>query len=185
MVHLYKWCPSTAQPPGWGTVVLRHASVHSHTMTTPSNGHSSPEERLQEKWLWILKTLKEWGCFSETVPWGWRDQWETALLARTLDKEWSAFTSLASFKNCVFISTLKGNAGLYFCPWKCSKAWGHRLRKKSDRLRWKKMKSLYKTKETFPLRVFIKLTALPLNNWVNAEGVWIFKKSDFSEDKSN
>lgn len=46
------------------------------------------------------------------------------------------------------------------------------------------MKSLYKTKETFPLRVFIKLTALPLNNWVNAEGVWIFKKSDFSEDES-
>ena len=56
---------------------------------------------------------------------------------------------------------------------------------KRDRLRWKKMKSLYKTKETFPLKVFIKLTALPLNNWVNAEGVWIFKKSDFSEDKSN
>lgn len=121
----------------------------------------------------------------ESVPWGWRDQWGTALLARTLGKEWSALTSLVSFKSHVIISTLKRNDGLYFCPWKCSKAWGHRLRKKSDRLRWKKMKSLYKTKESFPLRVFIKLTALPLNNWVNAEGVWPFKRSDFSEDKSN
>lgn len=34
-----------------------------------------------------------------------------------------------------------------------------------------------------PLRVFIKLTALSSLN-INAEGVWIFKKSDFSEDES-
>lgn len=39
-------------------------------------------------------TLKEWGCFLEnSVPWGWRDQWETASPARILGKEWCVLTS--------------------------------------------------------------------------------------------
>lgn len=33
---------------------------------------------------------------------------------------------------------------------------------------------------SFPLRICISLTAIPLNNWVNTEGAYLFKKSDFA-----
>lgn len=47
----------------------------------------------------------------------------------------------------------------------------------------RKWKVCTRPKKSFLLKVFINLTAL-LNNRVYAEGVWLFKKSYFKEDKS-
>lgn len=128
--------------------------------------------------------LKEWGCFLEnSVPWGWRDQWETASLARTLGKEWCVLASWPHSKAMFSLALLSAVMVCISVPGSVQKPEGTDGDKKSDRLKWKKMKSLYKTKKSFPLKVFINLTAL-LNNRVYAEGVWLFKKSYFKEDKS-
>lgn len=60
---------------------------------------------------------------------GERTSEREAFLARTGGKEWSELTSRLHSKDVVS-SHFKCADGLCICPWKCSEARGHRLKRK-------------------------------------------------------
>lgn len=111
--------------------------------------------------------------FRESVPWGWGDQWETALLARTLGKEWSGLTSWPHSKAMFSLALLSAMMVCISVPESVQKPEGTDWNKNvigSDGRKWKVCTRPNKASHWEYL-----LTALPLNNWVDAKGVYLRK----------